>query len=198
MNAWYLVHQRWNSLLDHIASFWYKIPLGKVGKGTVIRRHVRIEGNALDCVTIGEQCVIDTHAVISCSRRAHTENGLIEPTLKMGNNCAIGQFTHVTAVNKVVIGDNLLTVRFVLISDNSHGEMTLNDVTKGPLARKIVSKGPVTIGNNVWLGDKVSVLPGVTIGDGCVVGANSVVTHDIPSYSVAAGNPAKVIKTITQ
>ena len=54
------------------------------------------------------------------------------------------------------------------------------------------------VGNNVWLGDKVSILPGVHIGDGSVIGANSVVTHSIPPYSIAAGNPAKVLKTINE
>lgn len=55
---------------------------------------------------------------------------------------------------------------------------------------------PITIGNNVWIGANVCVLPGVTIGDSCVIGAGSVVTKDIPPYSVAAGNPCKIIKTI--
>ena len=54
----------------------------------------------------------------------------------------------------------------------------------------------VTIGNNVWIGGNVTILPGVTIGDNCTVGAGSVVTHDIPGNTIAAGNPAKVIKTI--
>lgn len=55
---------------------------------------------------------------------------------------------------------------------------------------------PVTIGNNVWIGGNVTILPGVTIGDNCTVGAGSVVTHDIPANTIAAGNPSKVIKTI--
>lgn len=57
---------------------------------------------------------------------------------------------------------------------------------------------PITVGDNVWLGGGVTVLPGVTIGDNCVIGAGSVVVHDIPSDSVAVGNPCKVIKTITK
>lgn len=55
---------------------------------------------------------------------------------------------------------------------------------------------PITVGDSVWFGASVSVLPGVSIGSGCVIGAGSVVTHDIPPYSVAAGNPCKVIRTI--
>lgn len=55
---------------------------------------------------------------------------------------------------------------------------------------------PVTIGDNVWLGGGVTILPGVTIGDNCVIGAGAVVTHDIPSNTLAVGNPARVIKEI--
>ena len=55
---------------------------------------------------------------------------------------------------------------------------------------------PVSIGNNVWIGGAVTILPGVTIGDNCTIGAGSVVTHDIPANSIAAGNPAKVIRTL--
>jgi acetyltransferase-like isoleucine patch superfamily enzyme len=65
-----------------------------------------------------------------------------------------------------------------------------------PTQRSLFSKGPVKIGNNVWLGNNVCVMPGVTIGDGAIIGANAVVTHDIPPYSVAGGIPAKVIKQL--
>ena len=53
---------------------------------------------------------------------------------------------------------------------------------------------PVIIGNDVWIGDRVTILPGVRIGDGCIVGAGAVVTHDIPAFAIAAGNPAKVVR----
>lgn len=53
---------------------------------------------------------------------------------------------------------------------------------------------PVSIGDDVWIGDKVIILPGVQIGNGCIVGAGSVVTHSIPPYSIAAGNPARIIR----
>ena len=150
----------------------------------------------MENVTIGELCVIDTNCVIGC-RSLLIDNGeVINPILKIGNNCNIGQYNHITAVNKIVIGDNLLTGRFVLITDNSHGHFNYDNLKIHPSKRQVVSKGEVVIGNNVWIGDKVSILPGVHIGDGCVIGANSVVTYDIPSYSIAVGNPVKVIKTI--
>ena len=81
------------------------------------------------------------------------------------------------------------------ITDNSHGETDYDTLLQPPLMRLVTSKGPVIIGKDVWIGDKATILPGVTIGEGAVIAANSVVTKDVPAYSVVAGNPAKVIKT---
>ena len=65
-----------------------------------------------------------------------------------------------------------------------------------PSLRKVESKGEVIIGDNVWIGDKCTILPNVHIGDGVIVAANSVVTKDVPPYSVVGGDPAKVLKKI--
>ncbi len=95
------------------------------------------------------------------------------------------------------IGDYLLTGPNVLITDNSHGyNQTAEELSIAPNQRPLYSKREVHIGNNVWIGQNACILPGVTIGDGVIIAANSVVTHDIPAYSIAAGSPAKVIKHI--
>lgn len=67
-----------------------------------------------------------------------------------------------------------------------------------PVNRRLHSKGDITIGNSVWIGDKATILPAVTIGDGAVIAANTEVTKDVPAYSVVVGNPAKVIKQVKQ
>jgi acetyltransferase-like isoleucine patch superfamily enzyme len=67
-----------------------------------------------------------------------------------------------------------------------------------PFRRPLVSKGPVLIGDCVWIGDKATILPGVTIGKGSVIGANAVVTKDVPDYCMAAGNPAVVLKKLEE
>lgn len=82
------------------------------------------------------------------------------------------------------------------ITDNGHGDTDYETLQQVPINRRLHSKGDVTIGNNVWIGDKATILPAVTIGDGAVIAANSVVTKDVPAYSVVAGNPAKVIKQV--
>lgn len=115
------------------------------------------------------------------------------PTLEIGKFCRFGAFNHITCVNRVVIGDGLLTGKWVTITDNSHGNTDAESLMIPPIQRKVVSKGTVVIGKNVWIGDKATILPGVTIGDGVVIASNCVVTKDIPAYSVAVGNPVRII-----
>ena len=146
-----------------------------------------------DCIAIGEGTHIGEHCVIT-AWRSTCAGGEFHPEIIIGKNCCFGEYNHITSTNKIMIGDNLLTGRWVTITDNSHGETDFETLQIPPLMRLVTSKGPVVIGNNVWIGDKATILPGVKIGDGAVVAANSVVTKDVPAYYVVAGNPAKIIK----
>ena len=89
-----------------------------------------------------------------------------------------------------------MTGRFVYIGDNAHGGMSLDEASIPPTRRNLVSKGEIRIGNNVWIGDKVSIFGGVSIGNNVIIGAGSIVTHDIPSNCIAAGMPARIIKKL--
>ena len=120
--------------------------------------------------------------------------GQNKPMLTIGSNCTFGAYNHITCANRVTIGDSLLTGKWVTITDNSHGETDKDTLGMRPQKRPVTSKGPVIIGNNVWIGDKATILPGVSIGDGAVIAANAVVTKNVSAYSVVGGNPAKVIK----
>ncbi len=119
------------------------------------------------------------------------------PQIRIGNSVNCSNYVQISAIDSVTIGNNVLMGQCVYISDNSHGKWDTEDLKLPPAQRPLVSKGPVHIGNNVWLGRCVTVLSGVTIGDNCVIGANSVVTKDIPANCMAAGAPAKVIKHIS-
>ncbi|MBE3654118.1 hypothetical protein BOO93_15850 [Vibrio navarrensis] len=118
------------------------------------------------------------------------------PSVVIGSNVSINYNCHIACINHIKIGDNVLIASRVYISDHSHGKTDFSDIYVPPSKREIVSKGPVIIEDDVWIGEAVSVLPGVTIGRGAIIGANSVVTKDIPAYCVAAGVPAKVIKQL--
>jgi len=121
------------------------------------------------------------------------------PKITIGNNVCIQSDCHISAINSVEIGDNVLMASFVYISDHQHGMLDYSDVrSTPPIQRNLSSKGPVRIGNGVWIGEKATILPGVTIGECSIIGANSVVTKNIPPYCIACGCPAKVIKSIPQ
>lgn len=115
------------------------------------------------------------------------------PQISIGKNCNFGAMNHITCCNHIEIGDNVLTGKWVTITDNSHGNTDIESLKTPPLSRPIVSKGSVIIGNNVWIGDGAKILPGVKIGDGCVIAANAVVVKDVPSFAVVGGNPAKLL-----
>lgn len=118
------------------------------------------------------------------------------PSIQIGDDCHIGENAHITAINRIQIGNHVLTGRGILITDNAHGQSTYPSMSLAPHFREMYSKGPVVIGDNVWIGENACIMPNVTIGDNSIIAANSVVTKDVPPFCVVAGIPARVIKDI--
>ncbi len=118
------------------------------------------------------------------------------PKINIGNGCSFGDGGHITCINKISIGDGVRIGRKVFITDNSHGASERSYLDIPANKRPMISKGPVIIEDNVWIGEMVCILPGVRIGKGSIIGANAVVTKDVPEYALVGGNPAKVIKII--
>ena len=119
------------------------------------------------------------------------------PELIIGNNTRFNYNCHIGCCNKIIIGNNVLIGSNVLIIDHQHGNLSSRqDISAPPENRELISSGPVIIEDNVWIGENVCILPGVKIGKNSVVGASSVVTKNIPEYSIAVGNPAKIIRTL--
>ena len=116
---------------------------------------------------------------------AHIYAG-VNAYISIGQDAQVGLFNVLVAKQKITIGEGALLAEFVSIRDQDHD---LNDLDSFKVF-------PVTIGKGVWLGGKVTVTKGVRIGDGAVIGANSVVTKDIEERSVAVGSPARIIKKI--
>lgn len=122
--------------------------------------------------------------------------GKEEISLCIGDNVEINDFVHISAHGKVDIGNNVLMASKIYISDLNHGSYEDNeeyDINIPHRQQKLTSR-PIVIEDNVWIGESVCVLGGVTIGLGSIIGALSTVTKSIPPYSIAVGNPARVIK----
>lgn len=112
------------------------------------------------------------------------------PEILIEENCAIGDFSHIAAVRKVHIESNVLIANKVYISDNAH---SFEDIQVPIINQPVVFKGTVRIGSGAWIGENVCIIA-ANVGKNAIIGANSVVTKDIPDYCVAVGIPARVIK----
>ena len=131
-----------------------------------------------------------------CRIEAYPQEGQSK-VLHFGENVQINDYVHITAMRNVTIGNNVLLASKIYISDCTHGSYNgdRNDSSPDEIPHeRVYSIKEVIIEDNVWIGESVSVLPGVKIGKGSIIGSNSVVTKDIPSNSIAVGSPAKVIK----
>jgi len=113
-----------------------------------------------------------------------------KPTLFIGENCEIGDMTHIVAHEQIEIGNNVLIASKCFISDTNHGVYKGDDQDSPdvlPNKRKLVTM-PVFIGNNVWIGENAVILAGANIGDGCIIGANAIVSKKIERSSMVVGN----------
>ena len=112
--------------------------------------------------------------------------------VSIGDNCFFDRGCYVVARHALSIGDNCFFAEMVTIHDENH------IVGRGsePVAERGFTEAPVVIGNNVWVGPKATILQGVHIGDNAVIGANAVVTRDVPANTVATGIPARVTCTL--
>ena len=167
--------------------FWWLINrwrYKKLGVKSFIDRPLKIGGS--ENIIIGNNVFIGYKTWIASIPISITSGSI----LQIGDGANIGHFNHIYATHKIIIGNNVLTADKVYISDNIHG---FDNVTLPIKNQPIQQKNDVYIGDGSWLGENVCVI-GARIGRNCVIGANSVVTRNIPDYCVAVGAPAKIIK----
>ncbi len=113
-----------------------------------------------------------------------------KPSVVFGRGTKIGNHVHIVCTDYIEFGESVLVADGVFIADNQHG---YTDPSTAVMAQPLQRFGPVKIGRHSWIGENVCIV-GASVGEHCVIGANSVVTRDIPSWCVAAGSPAVPIK----
>ena len=155
----------------------------KVGKNVFVRKHLKV--TAPQGISIGD----NSRMGIYCRLECYESNGKLG-NINIGHTTNMGNFCTVLCGADVNIGNYTRFASFVTVMSESHG----TNPEKGIYHKQDLVCKEVNIGEYCWLGEKVIVMPGVTIGDWSIVGAGSLVTRDIPAYSIAVGNPAKVIK----
>lgn len=184
----YRLQHYYNSFKLRLRSFYY-CSLLSCDKSVQFGKEGRFDNYRF--ITIGKGSIINAHYILS----TWPGRAVKEPRLTIGEKCCIGSYNHISCANEIVMGNNVLTGKWVTIIDNNHGDTDYSSLIAPPISRQVtIKKNRTTIGDNVWIGDKATILPGVSIGDGAVVAANSVVTKDVPPYGVVAGCPAKIIK----
>ncbi len=191
----YKFHRIIQSMRNVLYSLWIRNFIGHLGNHSKICVGCRFVGGLVENINVGDFTIFERYSVVECLNKFFTQT-FSNASITIGNYCNIGEYNHITAINKITIGNGFLSGRFVLISDNSHGGLSEEESLIAPANRMLKSKGEIVIGNNVWLGDKVAVLAGVHIGNNVIVAANAVVTKDLPDNCMAAGVPARVIKKI--
>lgn len=179
------------NIKTYLYSGFYSARFKSFGKGSVILPFFQMT-RGMDRIKIGCNCILGHNLQLTVWKNEEYNDAEII----IGSNTAIGDNSHITAYNRIIIGNNVLMGKRILITDNAHGASKKEILDEAPSNRPIVSKGPVIIEDNVWIGEKVSVMPGVRIGKGSIIGANSVVTNNIPPYCVAAGIPAIIKKQL--
>ena len=154
----------------------------------IIRFHIELRGAKY--IDFGKSLTTG----VGCRLEAFSDSK--DKRLFFGENVQINDYVHISAMEKVVIGNHVLMASHIYISDNSHGyyKGKLQSAPEQAPIKRPYYKAAVVIEDNVWIGEGVIIMPGVTIGKGSVIGANSTVTKDIPACSIAVGQPAKVIK----
>lgn len=167
-----------------ITVIFYKISFKRIGYNSIIRSPLKIQ-DACN-ITIGNKVLIGYKSWLA----ATPLTGEKECNLIIHDGCSIGNFNHIFSTKRIEIQKNVLTADRVYISDNLHG---YQDINIPIIQQNIVQNSTVIIGEGSWIGENACVL-GAKIGRNCVVGANAVVTKDVPDYSVVVGIPAKIIK----
>lgn len=184
--------QNWNTRKNSYYTMWIARQFKDFGTNSGINRPMYLTGAKY--ISIGDNFHCD-HRLRLDAIDAYN-NQTFTPSIIIGNNVTIQKDCHIGAIDKIIIGNNVLMASKIFISDHAHGDTSMSSISLPPIERPLISKGPIYIDNNVWIGEGVVILSGVTIGENSIIGANSVVTKSVPGNCVVAGNPAKIIKEL--
>jgi acetyltransferase-like isoleucine patch superfamily enzyme len=158
------------------------------GKNVTIEQNTRIDGYAYEKIILSNNVRIGAFSNLTCtSHMSKYGRGL-----KMGENSAIGDFTHFGASGGIEIGEDVIMGSYISFHSENHN---FNDKERLIREQGVTSKG-IKLGNNIWVGAKVTFLDGCIIGDNCVIAAGAVVNGTFPNGVVIGGVPAKILKTI--
>ncbi|MBC6112126.1 acyltransferase [Pedobacter fastidiosus] len=167
---------------EHRPRFWVKVLLNpfkhKRGKGSIVRSRTRMDVFPFNEFNLGEKSIIEDFATVN--------NGVGNVNIGARTIVGIGN----VIIGPVTIGNDVMFAQNIVVSGLNHG---YEDVEISPSQQEVFCK-QIIIKDSVWIGANSVITAGVTLGKHCVIGGGSVVTKDVPDFSVVVGNPAKIIK----
>ena len=158
------------------------------GKNVTIEKHTVLDGYSIHKIVLGNFVKIGAYSNLNTTSHL-SKYGV---GLQMGNNSAIGDFTHFGAAGGITIGNDVIMGSYISFHSENHN---FNDTSKLIREQGVTHKG-ISLGNNIWVGAKVTFLDGCIVGNNCVVAAGAVVNGVFPNNVVLGGVPAKILKTI--
>ena len=186
------LYLRWDRWISRHASISPRDKRGKLFHSFGDRSLIMWRPNTIfneEYIAIGSETLIGPNITLSAGM-VPGQKCITSPVVQIGDRCLIGKGSGIVGHFSIVLGNDVWTGHHVYITDQNHG---YEDITR-PISQQSQPERAVVIGDGTWLGYGSVVLPGVTIGKHVVVGANSVVTRDLPDYCVAVGSPARVIR----
>lgn len=182
-----IIVQLFKKLRAYVYKTMFMARVKDCGRNLIIGKNVTVQHPS--CVHIGDNVYIGKYTYfLPCVKYA---GKTYTPNITIGDGCHIGIRNSFACIDGITIGKNVLFAGYVHLTDHSHG---FEDITQPVTPQPLTSKGPIVIGDDCWLGFEAEILSGVHIGKHCVVAARSVVTKDVPDFSVVAGNPARIVK----
>lgn len=180
-------------LLQGLTSRWRKLVFSTQGvkfDGPAWLRAVEIP-RYHERIHLGQRVALDRGVTLLVSDHDNATSSAA-PVISLGERCYVNRYTMLDACDSLTIGAGCMIGPYCYLTDHDHVRDEQGNLNTGGL-----QSAPVRIGKKCWLGAHVSVLKGVTIGDGAVVGAGAVVTKDVPAGATVVGNPARVISPST-
>ena len=180
-----LLHRLLKRLVNSLFTLLYKSKMGSLGANSRINLPTWIKGH--QSIYIGRNVQIWRFSRITAINPRPGEH-----RITISDDCVIHPSIHISAASSVHIGHSVLIAANCYITDHDH---LWQKIDTPAIKNDHVSANETRIGDKVWIGEKVVILKGVTIGENSVIGSGSIVTKSIPSFSVAVGNPARVIRS---
>lgn len=182
------------NLSNKLHWYAYAKQLGSLGEASNVGLGLQIRG--MKYIHIGHRFTAGKGLTLQAWDNYAGE--ILSPDLTIGDDVMLTDFVQISCADRISIGNRVLMGQSVFISDNGHGDTDEESLRMPPMDRPLFVKGPVIIEDDVWIGRGATILSGVRIGKGAVIAAGAVVNRDVPSYSVAAGVPARIIKKVTE